>query len=111
MCGRCGAACLSEVDRGQWPLDRAAKGSDEERAAKIVEELGLDQIGFFRVMLKVETFLKDRSVNRAVAAVGSALLARGALSGAEVHRIIEDDGGEPMTDAVQKSRLFTQGEF
>jgi hypothetical protein len=88
------AVLAGSLDVGRdipWKPDTAAIG-DEGVAARLVDELALDERGFQEAKCIAKELLELPSSRRAVRAVGAALLERGALTGAEVAALIADTG-------------------
>ncbi len=71
-----------------WPPD-VGDGGDEGVAARLVLLLDIDEGSWYRVVAVVAEFLRLPSTKRAITAVAGALLERGALTGDEVHEIVD----------------------
>jgi hypothetical protein len=85
---------LAGPHAGGTPLDLPPEESDETTDAQNAKSLGLilglTSTDWHIVGLRLELLLERPATRRAIRAVGTALRERGALSGAEVRRLVEE---------------------
>ena len=99
-CYRCLLAALSGPvfvgcwETARWPLDESDAG-DVGLVARCCKLLSYDIVDLLMAETCVKSLLKDKSVGRALRAVGSALMEHGAITGQRVEDLVAEADIDP----------------